>query len=95
MIRRVSLKAKYPRLFNGLGKLKNLQLKLHVDESVTPINQVMRRIPFSRKQKVIDKLEEFEVLDVIEKVKGPTRWINPFLALETPNGDVCICPGMR
>jgi len=32
----------------------------------------MRRILFGRKQKVIDKLEELEALDVIEKVDGPT-----------------------
>ena len=70
------LKTKYPKLFTGLGKLKNFQLKLHADESVTPIVQAMRRIPFSRKQKVIDKLEELEALDVIEKVNGPTSWVN-------------------
>jgi len=30
-----ALKAKYPQVFTGLRKLKNVQLKLHVDESVT------------------------------------------------------------
>ena len=68
-----ALKKKYPQVFTGLGKLKNyFQLKLHVDEGVTPIAQAMRRILFGRKQKVIDKLEELEALDVIEKVDGPT-----------------------
>ena len=70
--KKAALKTKYPKVFTGLGKLKHFQLKLHVDESVTPIAQAMRRIPFSRKQKVIDKLEELEALDVIEKVNGPT-----------------------
>ena len=55
----------------------------------------MRRIPFSRKQKVIDKLEELEVLDVIEKVNGPTSWINPLVAVEKSSGDVRICLDMR
>ena len=89
-----ALKAKYPKVFTGLGKLKNFQLKLHVDESVTPSAQAMRRIPFSRKQKVVDKLEELEALDVIQKVNGPTSWINP-LVVEKPNGDVRICLDMR
>ena len=58
--KRAAINTKYPKVFTGLGKLKNFQLKLHVDESVTPIAKAMRRIPFSRKQKVIDKLEELE-----------------------------------
>ena len=70
--KKAALRTKYPQVFTGLGKLKNFQLKLHVDESVTPIARAMRRIPFSRKQNVIDKLEELEALDVIEKVNGPT-----------------------
>ena len=42
--KKAALKAKYPQVFTGLGKLKNFQLKLHVDESVTPIANAMRRI---------------------------------------------------
>ena len=55
----------------------------------------MRRIPFSRKQKVVEKLEELEALGVIEKVNGPTSWINPLVVVEKPNGDVRICLDMR
>ena len=93
--KKAALKTKYAKVFTGLGKLKKFQLKLHVDESVTPIAQAMRRIPFSRKQKVIDKLEELEALDVIEKLNGPTSWINPLVAVEKSNGDVRICLDMR
>ena len=93
--KKAALKGMYPQVFTGLGKLKNFQLKLHVDESVTPVAQAMRRIPFSRKQKVVDKLEELETLDVIEKVNGPTSWVNPLVAVEKPNGDVRICLDMR
>ena len=93
--KKAALKTKYPQVFTGLGKLKNFQLTLHVDESVNPIAQAMRRILFSRKQKVIDKLEELEALDVIEKVNGPTSWNNPLVAVEKSNGDVRICLDMR
>ena len=72
---------KYPQVFTGLGKLKHFQLKLHVDESVTPAAQAMRRIPYSRRQKAVDKLEELTALDVIEKVNGPTSWINPLVVV--------------
>lgn len=48
----------------------------------------MRRIPFSRRRKVVEKLEELEQHDEIEKVNGRTTWINPLVATEKSNGDV-------
>ena len=32
-------KAKYPSVFSGVGKLKDFQLKLHVDENIIPVAQ--------------------------------------------------------
>ncbi|CAB3989805.1 Hypothetical predicted protein [Paramuricea clavata] len=46
------LRAKYPRVFQGSGKLKGFQLKLHINPNVKPLAQPIRRIPFSRRQKV-------------------------------------------
>ena len=69
------LKAKYPSVFHGIGKLKGYQLKLHVDPSVTPVVQKMRRVPFSLKDKVHDvtaKVNELLEKDIIEKVEGPS-----------------------
>ena len=66
------LKAKYPSVFHGIGKLKGHQLKLHVDPSVTPVVQKMRRVPFSLKDKVTAKVNELLEKDIIEKVEGPT-----------------------
>ena len=41
------------------------------------------------------KLKQLEELGVIEKVNGPTSWINPLVAVEKPNGDIRICLDMR
>ena len=89
------LKTKFPKVFQGLGKLKEFQLKLHIDENVQPVAQPVRRIPFSRRAKVTEKLEELLKLDVIEKVEGPTSWVNPLVVVEKPNGDIRICLDMR
>ena len=42
-----------------------------------------------------EKLKQLEELDVIEKVNGPTSWINPLVAVEKPNGDIRLCLDMR
>ena len=45
------LNDRYKDLFQGLRKLKNLQVKLHIDGSVPPVAQPHRRVPFHvRKQ---------------------------------------------
>ena len=93
--RKAALKAKFPKMFEGLGKLKDYQLKLHIDKNVQPVAQQVRRIPFSRRAKVNEKLEELLKLDVIEKVEGPTTWVNPLVVVEKPNGDIRICLDMR
>ena len=55
----------------------------------------MRRIPFSRRAKVNEKLDELLKLDVIEIVEGPTSWVNPLVVVEKPSGDIRICLDMR
>ena len=42
---------KFPNLFSGLGKM-NVEVKLHIDESVKPINQPHRRIPFHQRKNI-------------------------------------------
>ena len=96
-----SLQQEYPSAFQGLGKLKGYQLKLRVDETVAPVIQPVRRIPFSRRQKVVEKLQQLMDLDVIERVDSPSKWVNPLVVVEKKPeegkdvGDVRICVDMR
>ena len=39
-------KSKYPTVFQGLGKMRDFQLKLNIDKEVEPVSQHLRRIPF-------------------------------------------------
>lgn len=42
-----NIQCAYPRLFEGLGKLQGIEVKLHIHMSVPPIAQKLRPIPFS------------------------------------------------
>ena len=43
---------RYPSIFSGIGTLKDYEVKLHIDKSVTPVHQPARTIPFHLRDKV-------------------------------------------
>ena len=86
---------RHAECFNGIGKLSDYELKLHIDDSVEPVAQRMYRIPFSLQERVTKKLDELESLDIIEKVNTPMSWVSPVLVVPKPNGDIRLCVDMR
>ena len=90
-----SLKAKFPGVFSGVGRLKNYQLKLHIDPQVIPVVQKMRRIPFTLEDKVTAKVNKLLENDIIERVEGPTTWISPVVVAPKPSGDIRLCFDIR
>ena len=66
----------YKDVFEGIGKLKNFELKLHLDKSVPPVVQPSRKIPDNLRQKLLEKLIEPEENGIIEKVEGPTTCVS-------------------
>ena len=65
-------KFKYKSCFEGLGKLKDFQLDIPIDQNVKPVAQPMRRVPFNMRDKLEQKLNELVDIDVIERAEGPT-----------------------
>ena len=86
---------KYKSCFEGLGKLKDFQLDIPIDQNVKPVAQPMRRVPFSMRDKLEQKLNELVDLDVIERAEGPTPWISPVVVVPKPNDDIRLCVDMR
>ena len=86
---------KYPMVFQGIGKLKNYEVKLHIDTTVSPVAQPARRIPFHLRKKVTVELKKLEMQGIIEKVEGPTPWISPLVVILKANGDIRLCIDMR
>ncbi|XP_032240654.1 uncharacterized protein LOC116619712 [Nematostella vectensis] len=54
------------------GKLKNYQIKLHIDENTPPVAQPHRRVPFHVRKQLGEQLQRDEELGVIERIEGPT-----------------------
>lgn len=87
------LKSKYSNVFQGIGKLKDNKLKLHIDENVVPVAQKIRKVPFSLKSKVTNKVNELLEKD-IEKVYGPTTWVSPVVVAPKASGNIRLCVDM-
>ena len=85
------LQQKYPNVFSGVGKLKDRAVQLHIDPSVTPVAQPMRRTPFSMRSKLEEKIKELIELDIIEPAQGPTPWVNPVVVVPKSGGDIRLC----
>jgi hypothetical protein len=88
---------KYPKLFKGIGKLKNTKVKLHIDKTVRPVAQRHRRTPFHIRPQVEREIDKLLQEDIIEKVEGePTPWVSPIVTppKKDPNS-IRLCVDMR
>ena len=67
------IREKYIEVFTGVGKLKDFQLKLHIEDDVKPVAQPVQRLPFGLRAKVDEKLNELLAKDIIEEVLQTTQ----------------------
>ncbi|XP_033115251.1 uncharacterized protein LOC117115521 [Anneissia japonica] len=86
---------KYKSCFEGIGKLKDFLLEIPIDETVSPVAKSLIRIPFNLREKLENKLDELEKLDVIEKTDGPTPWVSPVVVVPKGDNDIRLCIDMR
>jgi len=59
---------KYPNAFNGIGKLRDYQVRLHINPEVKPVAQSVKRIPFALRPKVEEGIQRLLEQDIIEPV---------------------------
>ena len=84
---------KYPQNFTGLGKLRNHQVKLHVDESVKPVSVPPRSIPYHLQERAQHAINEMVQQDVIEEhpPNEPAPWVsNAVLTPKPTDGSIRV-----
>ena len=85
---------KYPQLFQGVGKLKDFEVKLHINPEVQPVAQKVRKIPYAVRDKVEVEINSLLVQGIIQPAQGPTPWVSPVVVVPKESG-VRLCVDMR
>lgn len=82
-------------LFDGVGKINTKTISLHIDNSIQPKQQPLRRVPFHVRKDVDAELNRLLKLDIIEKAEGPTSWVSPVVVVPKKSSGVRLCVDMR
>ena len=90
-----SIFGKFPGCCEGIGKMKDFQLKVPIDPEVQPVAKPIRRVPYHLPDKLSTKANEVVELDIFEKVSGPSSWVSPVVVVPKPSGDIRLCVHMR
>ena len=89
---------KFPEVFSGkIGKLKNFQLKLHIDDSITPVQARQRNHPIHLKEKIEEELKSLLDQDIIEKVENqPSQWLSETVTVSKKDTSaIRLCVDMK
>ena len=90
------VESEFQELFSDkIGKLTNYSVELHLKPDAKFVAQPCRRVPYSLRSKIEEKLTELEDMDIIERVEGPTPCVSPIVVVPKQNGDIGICVDMR
>ena len=85
------LLAEVPGVFSeGLGKLKDVQVKIHVKNGAIPRFFKARPIPYALKEKVENELDRLQHEGIIELVQF-SEWAAPIVPVCKANGQIRIC----
>lgn len=76
-------------------KIKNVQIDFHINKGIKPVIQPYRRVPIPLLELIEQKLNELEMMDIIEKVDGPSIWVSPIVPIMKSEKEVRICVDMR
>ena len=92
---KAKLMKKFPSIFSGVGTLKGYKVRFFIDETVPPVYQPARPIPFHLRQKMEVELQKMEKDDVIEPHEGPAPWVSNVVLTPKDDGGTRMTIDMR
>ena len=81
---------RFPRLWTGIVRLKGVQVKLHIDNSVPPVAQKHSRVPFHKQAKVAKEIAKLEAVSRIVMPPKPKKPDEIRLCVDTREANKAI-----
>lgn len=85
----------YPKVFTGVGTLKDYKVKFFIDHDVKPVAQPARPIPFHLRKKFEREIDKMEKDGIIEEHIGPAPWISNVVLSPKDDGQTRVTVDMR
>ena len=85
----------FPKVFDGVGLLKNHQVQFHINPDVPPVAQPPRPIPFHLRERFDREIVRMEEQGIIEEHHGPAPWVSNAVLAPKDNGGVRVTIDMR
>ena len=85
---------KHQSRFEGVGLMKNVQVKLDIDPDVKPVANKHRRIPFHLRPKVEAETNRLLAAGLVEPVTEPSDWVSPVVLTNKEDGGIRLCVDM-
>ena len=82
----------YPSCFDGIGKLRDYEVNLHIDQTCKPVAEPPRRIPYHLTERVEEAIEEMINNHVIEEhPQGEVApWVSNIVIAPKDDGNIRI-----
>ena len=87
--------AKFPTIFSGVGTLKDYEVRFYIDNTIPPVHQPARPIPFHLREKLNRELKKMEEEDIIEEHHGPAPWVSNLVLSPKDDGGIRVTVDMR
>ena len=75
--------------------MKNVEVKLHINENVKPMHQSQRHIPFHQLKNLEACVKSLLQQDIIEPADGPIPWVSPMVLVLKPRQPGWVRIAMR
>ena len=84
--------AEYHHNFQGIGKLKNHKIKLHVNEDIKPVATPPRSMPYHLKDQATRAIQEMIDNDIIDEhpINEPAPWVSNTVIAPKSDGSIRI-----
>lgn len=82
---------KHKKVFSGTGCIKDFEYDIKLKEDAEPKVLPCRKVPIALMNPLKQELDKMESLGIIEKVQGPSDWVNQFVIVRKPDGSLRIC----